>query len=233
MKKLLVILLCSLMLCGCKKENDPDQSGTLVIDEGDEPALLVGGWYTNPDLPTLNDAYFDAADTNHIYTPVLLLGSQVVNGTNYAYLAYKEPISTSAFSAYVVVVVYVDLDGNAEILSESDFVLEDYLQTNGGYVSEGYDGAFVENQELKPMLDNDINEVFTKVFEEWPEGEFFGVSLLATQVVAGTNYAILAVGTGINNDPNPHLYIVSIYESLDGTVELNNLCSLDLNMMIN
>lgn len=56
------------------------------------------------------------------YSPVALLGIQVVAGTNYSLLCEVKATDPKAEPSYSVVVVYMDLEGNAEITDAYDFI---------------------------------------------------------------------------------------------------------------
>ncbi len=110
MKKLIALLLACLML-----------AGTAAAAEG-----LTGGWTPSAD-PQVNEelkALFDMGMEGLLgvsYTPVAYLGSQVVAGTNHAFLCQATVIYPDAQPAYVIVYLYEDLQGNVSILNIADF----------------------------------------------------------------------------------------------------------------
>ena len=90
---------------------------------------LTGGWTPSED-PTITEelqALFTKgteALTSISYVPVAYLGSQVVAGTNHAFLckavtAYPGALETAP--AYAMVYLYEDLSGHVSILSIADF----------------------------------------------------------------------------------------------------------------
>ena len=54
------------------------------------------------------------------------------------------------------------------------------------------------------------------------------LTLLGTQVVAGTNYAFLAKGKTETDNPRSAIQVVIVYEDLEGNAEITNICTLDL-----
>lgn len=66
----------------------------------------------------------------------------------------------------------------------------------------------------------EAQEVFDKAMESFVGVGYEPVDLLATQVVAGTNYCFLCRGTVIVPDAEPEYYYVYIYEDLEGNSEL-------------
>lgn len=91
-------------------------------------AGVPGGWQ-QPDSPAMTDAASEAFNkaveglVGVDYTPVALLSTQVVAGTNYRILCEATVVYPGAETHYVVVTVYEDLEGNASILNVSDSFL--------------------------------------------------------------------------------------------------------------
>lgn len=88
-----------------------------------EPAM--GGWQETVSPALTKDALsaFDKATDGLVgvdYTPIALLSTQVVAGTNYRILCEATGVYPGAETHYVVMTVYEGLDGSAGILSVSD-----------------------------------------------------------------------------------------------------------------
>ena len=81
---------------------------------------LAGGW-NEPESPEVTEqakaALTKASETltGAEYTPIALLASQVVAGMNYRMLCESRATVPGAQAEYVIVTVYADLQGNAEI----------------------------------------------------------------------------------------------------------------------
>ena len=101
----------------------------LTISAASAEGHLSGGWTPSAD-PTVTEelkALFERGTetlTGVSYIPVAYLGSQVVAGTNHAFLcqavtAYPGSLETDP--AYAMVYLYEDLNGNVSILSIADF----------------------------------------------------------------------------------------------------------------
>ena len=231
MKKLLVILLCLLSLCACATKKTEDDEPVLP-----EVEVEVGSWLVYQDLPEINDAVFDKARKSWVgmeFSPLQVLGTQVVAGTNIAYLCYGTPVTAEASDPKLkVVVVYEDLEGNAEIQTAEDFNIEKYVDSVGETTPDGLMGGWTDNTELNNMLDAETNAVFDKAMEGLTGVGYEPVCLLATQLVSGTNYAILCKGTTVTAEPRTHLYVVTVYEDLQGNAELLNICGIDLSSFV-
>ena len=66
----------------------------------------------------------------------------------------------------------------------------------------------------------EAQEAFDQATEKLLGVDYEAVALLATQVVAGTNYCILARGTAVSPDAAPAYYYVYVYRDLEGSAEL-------------
>ena len=111
---------------------EPEGGDKAAEETAGAPAtgMLAGGWTVTED-PTITDDLntifsqaLDSYQTGTItvaYTPVTLLGTQVVAGTNYAVLSKASEINNG--SKWVIIYLYQDLEGNASVLSIADVTL--------------------------------------------------------------------------------------------------------------
>ena len=118
-----VIAVLSFVLCGCKKQENT---------AGDTPApdALLGGWeiasHEAEDLPEDAQEAFDKAKKDLAdgeYTPVSLLATQLVAGTNYCILCQVTPDDAASEQKWTLVYIYADLQGNAEIMNTYDLYI--------------------------------------------------------------------------------------------------------------
>ena len=100
--------------------------------------MMVGGWENVPceagTLPEDAQATFDKAReglVGAVYTPVALLSTQVVAGTNYCILCQIAPVVPDPVPVWALVYLYADLQGNVEITN----VYELYI-ANHAYPAE-------------------------------------------------------------------------------------------------
>lgn len=96
---------------------------------------LMGGW-AEPETPEMTDDARKALEkacetlTGAEYTPVALLGTQIVAGKNYRILCESKPSIPSLDSSYVIVTVYADLQGNAQITDTVEFIKNDIYDSS-------------------------------------------------------------------------------------------------------
>ena len=113
---------------------DGNVSITDIFDSQAEGEALSGelsGAWENPESPVVTDEAKAALDkaleklTGAEYEPIALLATQLVSGTNYSILCEVTPVVPDAASSFVIVHVYQDLEGNAEITDTFDFSAEE------------------------------------------------------------------------------------------------------------
>ena len=125
MKKLFGILLAVCLLftsCAALAENAENQN-----PEGAQAGgMMTGGWAV-PETPGITDeakAVFDKAMEGLLgvnYVPVVLLGTQVVAGANYAFLCQGTVVAPGAAPSWKIVYIYRDPEGSAKVNNIVDF----------------------------------------------------------------------------------------------------------------
>ena len=92
---------------------------------------LMGGWNVAESIEVTDElkAVFDKAFEGLLgvnYEPLAYLGYQVVAGTNHCFLCSATVVYPGAQPGLVLVYIYEDLEGNAEITSIADFDLAEF-----------------------------------------------------------------------------------------------------------
>ncbi len=109
-------------------------TGDEAAEENTEATPLAGGWQmpeqiTAAEIPEEAESAFNKAMegfTGNDLTPMALLGTQVVAGTNYAFLCHSKLVTAEPAESIQVVIVYEDLDGNASITGISSVDVSRY-----------------------------------------------------------------------------------------------------------
>ena len=169
---------------------------------------VAGGWTTAED-PTITDEYKKMVESvadkkpEYKFTPVALLATQVVAGTNFRFFckATKDNKTTAA-----LLEIYQDLSGGTEIHDVQVFTKEVDFAT-------GADGGWQETETVK------ISDDEKKAFDKALEGEktkYVPIAKIAQQVVAGFNYRVICEAAG-GDRFNVKYYIAVIYVPADGT----------------
>ena len=190
---------------------------------------LEGGWTPSETYEVTEEhkALFDQAMEKLLgvdYIPVAYLGSQVVAGTNHCFLAQAKVVVPDAQPAYKLVFLYQKLDGTVEILSIADF---DFAALLGFETSAETPmvGGWIPSEAAE--ITEKVKALFDKALEGLLGVDYAPVALLGTQIVAGTNYCILAHATVVVPGTQPAYKLISLYAKLDGTVELTDIVDFD------
>ncbi len=79
-------------------------------------------------------------------------------------------------------------------------------------------------------LTEEAQAAFDKAMETLVGAAYAPVALLATQVVAGTNYCILCRTTPVVPNAKPYWTLVYIYADLEGNAKIMNIHELDIGL---
>ncbi|EXM40146.1 hypothetical protein RASY3_06695 [Ruminococcus albus SY3] len=224
---------------GAKIENTADvqttdeQTEETQGDEGAEMCGIDGGWVIPDEIaidknPEARAALEKARETlaGAEFAPVAVLGTQAVAGTNYCILCKVTAVWVEQ-PTYVLVYVYEDLEGNAEITDTMEITL--------GNPETGYDETGVENIDGGWVIPDEIaidkhpeaSAALEKARETLVGAEFAPVAVLGTQAVAGTNYCILCKVTAVWVEL-PTYVLVYVYEDPEGNAEITDTMEITL-----
>ena len=158
----------------------------------------------------------------YFYEPVALLGTQIVSGTHYVFLCKSTIEARNAANTMKYTYIYVDLSGKASYIGDKDLALPgvDGQKKTGGW-EMAKDTTITEN----------IKKVLDKATETLTGATYTPVAYIGSQVVAGTNHAILCKSTpSVAELKDPGSFIlVTIYEDLQGKCEITETKDIDLN----
>lgn len=220
----LAIILCVStfgLLTGCKGEPEATEAPEDIV---------AGGWTihqdgTEPTLPAEAKEAFDkaAADlTDGTYRPIAYLGSQVVAGANYAFLC------TVSGRGLCVVKVYRDPSGEASVLETKDISIADYTTDEQiAFPEAGMAGGWTVSEATGAALSAEAQTAYETAMTGLVGVSYTPVTCLGTQVVAGTNYAILCRATTVTAEPASALAVVIIYADLEGGAQITSICGFD------
>jgi len=222
-------------------EGGSTEEGSDKETESEEEEMTIEPWLMNTGSWTLNDdeteAYlpekakeaFETAlegYTGMNFTPIALLGTQVVAGTNYMYLCRGTAVVPNAEPALKVVIIYRDLEGNASITRVTDFDLtqvyeqalsEEEVAIVGGWtVSSDYMVANLPADVETAMADATANET---------EKTYENLAFLGSKVVAGVEYAVL---THTTSGDTQAIEVTFVCAGVDGTTVIVESLPLDL-----
>ena len=113
-----------------EEAEDDDEDDDIVYDEVEDDGTLfgamTGGWEAAAD-PTVTaelKALFDKGVEGLVgvnYVPLVYLGSQVVAGTNYAFLCQASMVVPDPVPEWAIVYLYRDLQGEISVLDITGF----------------------------------------------------------------------------------------------------------------
>ena len=226
--KLLTLGISAILLTGCLtacKVNNNGKIDANVKINGEEvinTEIQIGGtgsWqYAESSAVTPElEKYFNEAISKidgYYHIPVALLATQVVAGTNYCFLCTSTIQANTAAKEMRIAYINVDPSGSAEFLKD-DMILLPGVGEGGDKVG-GW--SYAESTEIT----DDMKKVMEKATETLTGATYEPVAYIGSQVVAGTNHAILCKSTPSVAELNgaTTYVLIYVYEDLQGNCEI-------------
>lgn len=242
MKKLIACMLCALLLvaaAACIKKTekpaaipnpDTETEADAATEETEEG--ITGGWAVteNEEMTDELRAIFEKAMEGLVgvdYQPIACLGTQIVAGTNYCFLAKGVVVHPDAAQRYMLVYVYEDLSGNATVMNIADLpIVPNEDGTTTVPASEVLMGGWYYEESCE--ITEEIGNALSKATENMLGAGYIAIANLGSQVVAGINHCVLCRVTPVTANPVSHYALVYIYENIEGGAELLQVIDLDV-----
>ena len=164
------------------------------------------------------------------YEPLRLLATQIVSGTNYAYLCRAQVSAPDASPYYAIVAVYKDLEGNISVLSANEISLDDIHTTEDS--NSGLAGGWEIAGSGKPgALSEAAESALNNAVMAYTGMNFMPLILLSRGQDDGITYKYLCIGQTVTPSLSRKLVIVDVKESLSSS-EITDVQTLDLGAYI-
>jgi hypothetical protein len=205
-----------------KETSEPSQPSDTWIEEPPTTVtdVTLGGWEIPEDpalTADLEQVFNNATEPlkSYFYEPVILLGTQLVSGTNYAFLCKSTMNADKPTADYIITYVYVDLNGNTSLLGDTKVELPG---ATGDNVTGGW--AYSIDATITP----EIEDIMAKATETLTGATYEPVAYIGSQVVAGYNHAILCKSAPSVEELGgaTNYVLVYVYEDLDGNCEITS-----------
>ena len=215
---------------------DNDVVDVTYIPNTESAVTIVGGWETaevaREELTDEEKEMFTTAVQDLLgetYEPVCVLATQLVSGTNYAYLARGTVVTDNPVSKFCIVKVYKDLEGNVKLEGIKDIDVTD-IATRADTDEQIVGGWEVQGTGKPGSLGSEEAQAsYDQAMADHTSLPYNPVQLLATQLVNGTNYVALVRGVPAGVEDTYELYIVRWYADLQGKSEITDIQKFDLN----
>lgn len=190
-------------------DNTPKLTSDLGI-----AAEINGGWTANSGSVSMSKnaaakAAFKKATEDLLgvsYKAIALLGTQVVAGTNYAILCKSTVVYPDAEPEMVILYIYEDLEGNAEITGTQTIL--------SGGEEEG--GFTVNTGKLSPSKNKTVYSAYKAAMKKKTDVSYKPVVYLGKQVVSGMNYMILCRSNVSAKSEECEWVLVTVNKDLEG-----------------
>ena len=235
-------LLVTIALAGCggaaptSSQTDSGSSASQSSSSAEASSeQLAGGWHvydgTTPACTNEEKAVFSKATEGQSgvgYELVRTLGTQVVAGKNYAFLARGTTTTAEPVTSWYVVVAYQDLSGNVSLSSIQPIDLANPKTTDktaSANTVGGWELCPPSNAVLEPK---EVADAFGKASEGYAGVALSPIATLGSQVVSGANYLVLCEGMPATQGAKEQLYLVTLYVDSQGTATISDVRGFDL-----
>ena len=201
----------------------------------------AGGWKMNGKTGTYvtktEKGLFDKATAQLdgvAYKPVVVLASQCVAGTNYAYFCKATTVTAKPKSSWKVVLVSESLEGKAGILAINNFNYKKISTLKKAKSAPGMTGGWATNTAKLSSkgIPKTAQKAIDKAKKKYKKVSLTPLVLLSSQVVAGTNYRFLCSGKA-QGSSEVGFYAVDVYRNLKGAAKITSCKLIDLDKYLN
>ena len=234
MKKILAVAFAIMMVfcfAACVSSDEAESQEPAETQEQDA-GEMVGGWEIAADpapaeLPDEVNAAFENFKGNYgdDLIPMAYYGNQVTDGMNYGLLC-----KSKSDNELQTVILHQNTNGNVDDSIINTFNIGDYTQGEGADVSAepAAGGWQVAEDYTTAEIPKEAFEAYDAATAELDGNELHPMAYLGSQLVAGTNYALLCHSTTVTAEPVSSIQVVTVYEDLDGNCQVTNIYTLDM-----
>ncbi len=160
------------------------------------------------------------------YEIFAFLGTQVVSGTNYAYICNITNYQSEPATQLCTVTVYKDLEGK---YSWSMYPIDITKYTENSDINfEELSGGYTVTEAIGTELTGDAKVAFDKAVDDLTGVSYTPLALLGTQIVSGTNYAVLCKASIVTAEPKTALAVVIVYADLEGNASVTSISEFNI-----
>lgn len=192
-------------------------------------------WEPNPEGGTTipseaNEAFRDAMENypGVGYVPMAYLGSQVVAGTNYAYLCRNTTLSVEPVTTLTTVLVYKSLSGQSSILRFEDVNVASFASDTTPTAEMGEAGGWQINREYSGSMPADAQAAFDQAVEGLSGKQYMPLACLGSRTAEGREYAVLCTETRGEEDPSAALVVLVIFVDQGGNTSVSNITGFEI-----
>ena len=162
------------------------------------------------------------------YEPVAVIATQLVSGTNRAYLARGTVVYPDASPTWYVISIYENLQGEVELLDIREFDVDNplYLEEDAGTLM----GAWKAAEPSFSVLPADAADAYDAGMEGITGVDYQPIALLGT--AEGGNYLVLCYGVPVTPSGTPGLYLAQVGGNQDAGISIAMVSQLDINSYV-
>ena len=149
------------------------------------------------------------------YTPLILVGTQIVSGQNYKFIAQMNVLNSQFPKTLVNMTIYVPFEGIPVILNINQLISE--YGVAGGWKVVG----------AVNKLPQQIATAFSELFSNIDGVGYNPLVYVGEQLVHGKNHMIYCEQTLVTQVPQRHLVSVVLHETLEGEYSILSIGTIE------
>lgn len=157
------------------------------------------------------------------YTPVALLATQIVSGTNYCILCRAVPVVADPKPYICTMTIYADLSGNAVITGIKKLIGENACCLGAAADNAVLGGWEIVEGDKSIKVHPDAYKALVEASKLMVGVDFAPLDLLGTQTVSGKNYCILCRVAPVVPEARPSMQLVYVYEDTNGNASITEM----------
>ncbi len=216
-----LVLTISLLACSREDKAQADASADAPAEQQEEKEWAV----QTESVPSLTDAQAEVFSKatgfdDGVYNPVCVVATQVVSGTNHAFLCTGGG-ADGVVDGWYFVVIYEDLNGGASV-SHIEKIDPNNLETINNSESGNFVGGWRVDPGATTIVPEQALEAFKKALSSQNERDLTPIATLATKDGLSQHYAVLCS----QNDNS--LIVVDVLLREDGSAVFSSFSRLSL-----
>ena len=170
------------------------------------------------------------------YTPVFVMSTQIVEGTNYAYFCKAKTATSKPVTSWKVVIVNKSLSGKAKVVTVNNFNYKKVSTLNNPPKSSKLPGAWKNVAKMSKckskVLPKEARTAFAKATKKYTGVQLNALVLISKQTVSGMNYRYLCSGV-IPGKKAVNYYVVDVYKNLKGKAKITACDPINMEKYLN
>ncbi len=157
------------------------------------------------------------------YKPAAVIATQLVSGTNRAYLCQGTVVTPEGGTTWYIITVYTNLEGKSKILNIKELDISMPAVIEDEAASSDVVGGWTIVKPEGNALTGDAADAFAAATEKLLGKSYTPIALLGSTTETGPFYLVLAYGEAVTPNPQGGLYLMQVMaKGSDMGIDINS-----------